>query len=94
MTVDDLVKRAPILVPVNVFGYNHFVIFRGKLRNRVLLADPAWGNRTMTVTEFEEVWIEFQEIGRVGFVVEPERPYQMHTTNLLLPTESDFATFN
>ncbi len=49
MTLDDLVQRAPILVPINTHGYNHFVVFRGRMGNRVLLADPAWGNRTMTL---------------------------------------------
>ena len=63
MTVDDLVRRSPILVPINVFGYNHFVIFRGQLANRVLLADPAWGNRTMTVSEFEDG--PFQPLGHI-----------------------------
>lgn len=94
MTVDDLVKRVPILVPINAFGYNHFVIFRGKLGNRVLLADPAWGNRTMTVSEFENAWIEFHGIGRVGFVVESEQSQAGRAANLLLPSESDFVTLN
>jgi predicted double-glycine peptidase len=94
MTVDDLVKRAPILVPINVFGYNHFVIFRGKMHNRVLLADPAWGNRTMTVSEFEDAWIEFHGIGKVGFVVEAEESQSRQAANLLRPGASDFVTFN
>ena len=94
MAVDDLVKRAPILVPINVFGFNHFVIFRGKMHNRVLLADPAWGNRTMTVSEFESAWIVFHGIGRVGFVVEAEESQLRQTANLLLPRASDFVTFN
>lgn len=94
MTVDDLVKRAPILVPIHVFGYNHFVIFRGRLQNRVLLADPAWGNRTMTVDEFEKAWIEFRSIGHVGFVVEAEKPQSGRAANLLAPRASDFVTLN
>lgn len=94
MTVDDLVKRAPILVPISVLGYNHFVIFRGRMHNRVLLADPAWGNRTLTVSEFENAWIEFQGIGKVGFVVETEESQSRQTANSLLPSASDFVTFN
>jgi predicted double-glycine peptidase len=94
MTVDDLLKRAPVLVPINAFGYNHFVIFRGKLGNRVLLADPAWGNRTMTVSEFENAWIEFLGIGRVGFVVESQQAQAGRTANLLLPSASEFVTLN
>jgi predicted double-glycine peptidase len=95
MTVDDLVNRAPILVPISVFGYNHFVIFRGRMYNRVLLADPAWGNRTMTVSEFENSWINFRGIGKVGFVVEAEESQTpRQAVNLLTPSASDFVTFN
>ena len=49
---NDLIERAPIMVPVDALGYNHFVIFRGVMGDRVLLADPAWGNRTMTIDKF------------------------------------------
>ena len=69
LTLDDLVARAPIIIPVNLLGYNHFVVFRGMLGNRVLLADPAYGNRTMTVARFQQGWIEYPKLGRVGFVV-------------------------
>ena len=36
----DLVERAPVMTPVSLNGYNHFVIFRGLQGNDVLLADP------------------------------------------------------
>jgi uncharacterized protein len=69
LQLDDLIERAPIIVPIDANGYNHFVVFRGMLGNRVLVADPAWGNRTLTVDEFEDEWIDYSEFGRVGFVV-------------------------
>jgi uncharacterized protein len=69
LTLEDLVANAPAIVPVNLLGYNHFVVFRGQLGNRVLLADPAYGNRTMTLARFQQGWIEYPELGRVGFVV-------------------------
>jgi uncharacterized protein len=69
LTLERLVEKAPIIVPIKTNGYNHFVIFRGMLGNRVLLADPAWGNRTMRIEEFENSWIDAPEIGRVGFIV-------------------------
>ena len=34
---------APIVVPVHLSSYPHFVVFRGALGNRVLLADPGFG---------------------------------------------------
>src|SRR5579864_5299289 len=43
LELSDLIERAPIMVPVNALGYNHFVVFRGAMGNRVLVADPAWG---------------------------------------------------
>jgi predicted double-glycine peptidase len=69
MTLADLVEQAPIMVPVDFAGYNHFVVFRGMRGNRVLLADPAFGNRTMLVAKFEESWLDYPEFGKVGFVV-------------------------
>jgi uncharacterized protein len=71
LDLNDLIERAPIMVPINALGYNHFVIFRGIMGNRVLLADPAWGNRTMTLDKFQRMWLDYGEpMGHVGFVVE------------------------
>ena len=67
---NDLIERAPIMVPINALGYNHFVVFRGVFGNRVLIADPAWGNRTMTIDKFQRMWLDYGEpVGHVGFVV-------------------------
>lgn len=73
---NDLVQHAPMMVPVTVHGYHHFVIFRGSAGNLALLADPAWGNRTMPMQDFIEAWIDYPELGRVGFLVKrrAERP--------------------
>src|SRR6516165_1038724 len=69
--LNDLIERAPIMIPINALGYNHFVVFRGVMGDRVLLADPAWGNRTMTLDKFQRMWLDYGEpMGRVGFVVE------------------------
>jgi predicted double-glycine peptidase len=89
LTLEGLVKKAPIIVPLNLFGYNHFVIFRGIKGNRVLLADPAWGNRTLLVEQFENAWIDFPEIGRVGFAV--ARTDGVSTPNLLEPKADEFV---
>ena len=66
----DLIEDAPIMVPVDALGYNHFVIFRGVMGDRVLLADPAWGNRTMTIDKFKRMWLDYgKSMGHVGFLV-------------------------
>lgn len=70
LELNDLIERAPIMVPINALGYNHFVVFRGVIGNRVLIADPAWGNRTMTIDKFQRMWLDYGEpMGHVGFVV-------------------------
>jgi predicted double-glycine peptidase len=84
----DLIERAPVIVPVNLNGFNHFVVFRGVRGNRILVADPAWGNRTVTLDEFEAAWLTFPVFGRVGFVV----AHQDGTLpdNRLAPRPQDF----
>ena len=93
LSVEDLIKEAPILTPIDTFGYKHFVVFRGVMADRVLLADPAWGNRTMTVDDFERAWIDYgPEIGRVGFVV--ARPDGTSPAGRLAPSAKDFVFLN
>jgi len=65
----DLLNRAPIIVPVRLRGYAHFVVVRGATSSSVLLADPAFGNVTIPVHKFIDAWIDYRDIGRVGFVV-------------------------
>jgi uncharacterized protein len=66
---EHLIELAPIMVPVNFNGYNHFVVFRGVVGDWVVLADPAWGNRTVPVERFQQAWVTYPEFGKVGFVV-------------------------
>ncbi|WP_238985406.1 C39 family peptidase [Nitrosococcus halophilus] len=89
LALEDLIERAPILVPINTHGYNHFVIFRGVQGNRVLLADPAWGNRTMLIRKFKQFWIEYPQFGKVGFIV--TRRDGIEPPNRLTPKTSDFV---
>lgn len=65
VTMDDLVDLAPAIVPVRFSTYDHFVVFRGRLGRQVVLADPAYGNRIMSVTAFEKAWQK-----SMAFVVE------------------------
>jgi predicted double-glycine peptidase len=85
----DLIDLAPIIVPVD-FGYPHFVVFRGTRGNRVLLADPAFGNRTMLIGKFEAAWIDYPEFGRVGFVV--AETHEGSSPNQLDPRPRDFVS--
>lgn len=87
---EDLLDNAPLIVPVNLHGYQHFVIFRGAMGNRILLADPAFGNRTMLRSRFETAWIDFPKLGRVGFIV--KRRDGLIPPNQLVPKREDFPT--
>lgn len=89
LELPEIIDRAPVMVPVNLKGYNHFVIFRGIGGNRVLLADPAWGNRTMPIEKFEKAWIDYPQFGKVGFIV--RRRDGEPPPNLLEPRLSDFV---
>ncbi len=65
LDVSDLETfEIPAIVPISLKGYDHFVVFRGRHGNRVLLADPAFGNMTMSLARFEELWNS-----RIAFVI-------------------------
>jgi predicted double-glycine peptidase len=90
LELSDLIERAPIMVPVNALGYNHFVVFRGVMGNRVLVADPAWGNRTMTIDKFQRMWLDYGEsMGHIGFVVESADGRK--SPNRMQPKPGDFV---
>ena len=83
LTVDDLLTFGPTIVPINVRGFSHFVIFRGMQGDRVLLADPAYGNRSMPAETFEKMWEN-----RIGFTI--SRTDNKPAPNMLAASESDF----
>ena len=92
LELKDILERAPIMLALNMHGYNHFVVFRGIKGDRVLLADPAWGNRTMKLHRFEDVWIEFPKMGRVGFQI--LRKDGITPVNELTPHDEDFVSIH
>ena len=83
VTIDDLVELGPAIVPARLTTYDHFVVFRGRLGDRVLLADPGYGNRVMHVATFEKVWQD-----NVAFVV--ERPGDAPPPDRLSARPEDF----
>ena len=91
LTVADLPDLAPIILSVQIRGFMHFVIFRGIVRGRVLLADPAFGNVTLPVSDFEDVWVEHGALGRVGFRV--LLPDGSAPPGWLAPRPEEFVSF-
>jgi uncharacterized protein len=92
LTYKDLLSLAPAIVPVRFFGYNHFVVFRGVLGHNVLLGDPAYGNRTMSLQRFLAAWIDYAKLGHVAFVV--RRRDGLIPPNRLSVTAADFPWVN
>jgi uncharacterized protein len=89
----DLIENAPIMVPIDALGYNHFVIFRGVMGDRVMLADPAWGNRTLTIAKFQRMWLDYgKDMGHVGFIV--KRANGIAPVSRMRPQLNEFVTFD
>lgn len=57
----------PSIVPIVIRDYKHFVVFRGVANGRVFLADPAFGNITLLIHEFERIWH-----ANVALVIKPK----------------------
>jgi predicted double-glycine peptidase len=74
LSLDELLAMAPAVAPIRVRGFGHFVVVRGRRGDRLLLGDPAFGNRTMSVEAFMQAWTS-----RIGFVVAP--PDDPHPPN-------------
>ena len=65
LSMEDLLTLQSPIVPINFHGNPHFVVVRGlNAAGDVHLADPAFGNHTMSVASFQAIWRE-----GIGFVV-------------------------
>ncbi len=86
---EQLIDMAPAIVPVVTRGYPHFIVVRGHTDDKVLIADPAFGNRTMDVHAFERAWQ-----GNIAFVVErrdglrPPNELTQRATDTLRPPDA------
>jgi predicted double-glycine peptidase len=81
VSLAQLAKLGPAIVPVVLDRYPHFVVFRGRIGDRVLIADPAYGNRSVEVEAFEKAW------HKIAFVV--DRPGQTKPPSRLGPRLQD-----
>jgi len=56
---ENLIKlKIPVIILMNTRGYKHFVVFKGIKDERIYLADPAYGNRSVPFKEFVGSWDE------------------------------------
>jgi hypothetical protein len=57
VSLDKLIEvDVPAIALINTRGYSHFVVVKASDGERVLLSDPAVGNRVVRRTEFEKIW--------------------------------------
>ena len=55
--IEDLrTMGKPCIVPMEIFGYQHFVVFRGIVQDHVFLADPYLGNISYPLEQFRKMW--------------------------------------
>jgi len=54
--LEELDGLGPAIVPLILFGFPHFVVYRGRVGHHVLIADPAYGNREIEVAKFLAAW--------------------------------------
>jgi predicted double-glycine peptidase len=70
MSLEELADlKLPAIVPIRSKGVDHFVIVRGVFGDRVVLADPAFGNMTMKTPKFLGIWKQ-----GIAFIVYPPDP--------------------
>jgi uncharacterized protein len=88
LALEQLIELGPAIVPVDISGYSHFVVFRARVGDRILLADPAYGNRSLDVETFEKAWLR-----QIAFAVSrrdgaaPPNRLGPHTADLLFASQ-------
>jgi len=50
--------NTPCIIPIKIFDYRHFVVFRGVYKGHIFLADPWRGDISFTLEEFVDKWYE------------------------------------
>lgn len=69
LQISDLADMTPAIIPVQFHGYPHFIVFQGIQGDRVKIADPAFGNRILSLDDFKKAWVD-----KIAFVVAPVGP--------------------
>lgn len=89
MSIKELASQpSAVIVPIKSKGLDHFVVVNGILAGHVYIADPGFGNVTMTVDQFKRVW----KNGIVFIVHPPDQRMQVanqiDSAEKLLPDET------
>ena len=97
MTLDDLETFGiPAILPVRIKDFDHFVIFRKRLGDKVIIGDPSFGNISFSSDVFPQMWKS-----RIAFyVVSAEEKQQLtskdktHNKSRLSPQDMELAIPN
>lgn len=80
----DLEKlNMPCIIPVELFGYRHFTVFKGMYKGHVFIADPFRGVSSYPADQFNKMWHQ-----NVIFVIYPKGEEQL---SLLRLKEADLC---
>jgi len=76
MSITDLAdKKQPAILPIRLYGLDHFVVYRGRVGDRFYIGDPAFGNISLTRDRLYEVWKS-----RIAFYVtsDQQKDFKQH----------------
>jgi predicted double-glycine peptidase len=84
--------KIPVITQVNIRGYGHFVVLRGVVGDRVVVADPNFGNLTYPMGQFRDLWSGVMlAIGRPKQQAVPGG--EVDPTDIPMVKEIDYAGF-
>ena len=87
MTVEDLRRFGmPAILPIRIRDLDHFVIFRKRMGNHILLGDPAFGNISLPLAKFQKLWKS-----RIAFYVVTEREKAMFSQTEVMRNKSPLS---
>jgi predicted double-glycine peptidase len=78
MSLEDLAaEKSWVITPIHFKSYDHFVVVKGIVDDRVILADPGFGNVTMKTGRFMKIWKN-----GIVFVIHPPDPRMLAPKNI------------
>jgi predicted double-glycine peptidase len=80
MTMEDLLhQKRSVIVPIRLKGFDHFVVVKAIVDGHVALADPGFGNITMRVDRFQEIWKD-----GIAFIIHPPDERMTEARNITI----------
>ncbi len=78
MSLEDLAaEKSWVITPIHFKSLDHFVVVKGIVGDRIILADPGFGNVTMKTERFMKIWKN-----GIVFVVHPPDPRMLAPKNI------------